>query len=320
MNISQHILAGISGKDITKDVRDLILKYKILGFILYERNIDSADALHALTKEFHSLGKQAGYDLILAVDQEGGRVARLPEPYTQLSPMRSVNEAEEAFKLGKLLASEVKAAGFNLNFAPIVDVDINPNNPIIGDRSFSSNPQTVSILAGEVIHGHLDEGVAPCLKHFPGHGATDKDSHLELPVDDRELSELQKIDLIPFENLISNKLAPSIMTAHVMYPKIDPDYPATLSSTIINDVLRKDLGYQGLVFSDDFLMKAIRDNYDLAEAAKLFFQASGDVVLICDEPKVTIDVIQKLETEAIDLSEQARRLSVFRKNYLASRV
>ena len=99
MNITQHILAGISGKDITKDEPDLILKYKILGFILYERNIDSADALHALTKEFHSLGKQAGYDLILAVDQEGGRVARLPEPYTQLSPMRSVNEAEEAFKL-----------------------------------------------------------------------------------------------------------------------------------------------------------------------------------------------------------------------------
>lgn len=302
--VGQHFLAGFDGFSVTDDVRELILKEKILGFTLFKWNIESAGQLKALNDELQSLAREAGYELILAVDQEGGRVQRLPEPFTKIPAMRFWAEAcakcgtpEAVHELGRILGCEVRLAGFNLDFAPVVDIDTNAQNPIIGDRSFASDAATVTHHARELIRGLIREGVIPCLKHFPGHGATHKDSHLELPVDDRPWEELRALDVVPYLSLISENLAPAVMTAHVLYPKIDSHNPATLSRHIIGDFLRGELGYDGVVFSDDFLMKAIADNHDLTDAARTFFEIGGDVVLVCKRPELSLEMIQRLKSE-----------------------
>jgi len=302
--VGQHFLAGFDGFSVTDDVRELILKEKILGFTLFKWNIESAEQLKALNDELQSLAHEAGYELILAVDQEGGRVQRLPEPFTKIPAMRLWAEAcaqREApgaiYELGRILGCEVRLAGFNLDFAPVVDIDINALNPIIGDRSFASDAATVTRHARELIRGLIREGVMPCLKHFPGHGATHKDSHLELPVDERPWEDLRALDVVPYSNLISENLAPAVMTAHVLYPKIDTDNPATLSRYIVGGLLRGELGYDGVVFSDDFLMKAIADNHDLTAAARTFFEIGGDVVLICKRPDLNLEIIRRLKAE-----------------------
>jgi len=300
--IARHFLSGIPGKEITKDVEDLILKEKILGFTLFKRNFDTLEELISLSSELHSLAKQAGYTLALAVDHEGGRrVFRLPQPFTPVCPMRDLgddfeknNDATKAFKIGQILASEVKAVGFNVIFAPVTDIDLNENNPIIGDRSFSSHAEIVYLLARQVIRGVLSEGIVPCLKHFPGHGATSQDSHEELPTDNRSIDELKKFDLVPYQKIIAENLAPTIMTAHVVFPKIDKE-PATISEYFINQLLRNELHYQGLLFSDDLLMKAISQNYNLKDVALKFFNNGGDVALICNQPDYLIEIIKELK-------------------------
>lgn len=305
MDIGQHFLAALSGKDITTEVKALIRKEKILGFSLFKRNFDTAEELLALTTELQALARQAGYTLVLAVDHEGGRrVFRLPEPFTPVMSMRALgksfaqdNDATKAFTVGKILAAEAKAVGFNVNLAPVVDVDHNQISPIIGDRAFSANPDMVYILARQIVRAHLHEGVLPCLKHFPGHGATKADSHHTLPHDERTLEDLVLSDLIAYQKLIAEDLAPLIMTAHVLYPKIDKDLPATLSPVFITEILRRRLNFQGLVLSDDLLMQAIEKNHTLDVAAKLFFQAGGDVALICDQPEKTLALIESLKAQ-----------------------
>lgn len=315
MSLGQHILSSFEGTQITQEVKHLILKEKILGFTLFKWNIENAEQLIELNKELQSLANQASYQLILAVDHEGGRVFRLPEPFSQIKPMRewgnyfnNTSDVEPHFQLGRILASEIKAAGFNLNFAPVIDVDTNEKNPVIGDRSFSKNAEIVYKISRQVIRGLIHEGVIPCLKHFPGHGGTSQDSHDVLPVDNREADIIQKVDLLPYHHLIAEHLAPTIMTAHVIYPKLDPNHPATLSKHIIQDWLRNEMNYEGIVFSDDLLMKAIADNYEIHDAAKQFFQCGGDVILICKQPELAQEVIDKLKSDK-DLIENHLKIS-----------
>lgn len=297
--LGRHFLAGFEGFAVTPQVRDLILKQNILGFTLFSWNIESAEQLIALNEELRSLARQAGYDLILAVDQEGGRVARLPEPFTKIPPMRACAKLteEQLFLLGQIVSEEVSLAGFNLDFAPVVDLDLHPENPIIGDRSFSKNPDEVLRCVKNFIRGFEKEGVLTCLKHFPGHGATTQDTHEGRAKDPRTFSEIEGADLLPYKKLIQEKFAQTIMTAHVTYESIDPKHPATLSAKIIKNILREDLKFNGVLFSDDFLMKAIRDHYDLTEAAKQFFEIGGDVVLICKEPERTLEILSRLKKE-----------------------
>lgn len=302
--IGQHFLAGFDGPSVTQEVRDLILKERVLGFTLFKWNIESAGQLFELTGELKSLAREAGYDLLIAVDQEGGRVERLPEPFNRIPSMRRWTEIcrkegsiQPIAELGKILGREVRLAGFNLDFAPVVDVDLNEANPIIGDRSFSSDAAEVTRYARAVIRGLIGEGVIPCLKHFPGHGATSKDSHLELPVDERAAKDILTIDVSPYRALFAEGLVPALMTAHVLYPQIDADNPGTLSEKIVSKILREDLAYDGVVFSDDLLMKAIADNYDLAEVCERFFLIGGDAALVCKEPELTIELIGKIRAK-----------------------
>lgn len=327
--IGQHFLAALRDTEVTAEVRDLILKEKVLGFTLFKWNIESPEQLCELTSELHALAAQAGYPLVLAIDQEGGRVERLPEPYLQIPAMRKWYEVYQSsgntqlfYELGTMLAEEVRSCGFNLNFAPVVDVDTNPINPIIGNRAFSSEAEIVYLCARDLIRGMHDHGVMACLKHFPGHGATSADSHLELPFDNRNFDEIQNIDLIPYKRLIQDGLAPTLMTAHVKYPQIDNEVPATLSPVILSDLLRGELNYQGIIFSDDFLMKAIFDHYGLHDACLKFFKSDGDVVLICKYPDMTLKLISQLRAELKGqllekkLVDSYQRIRVMQERYL----
>lgn len=303
-HLGTHFLAGLSGTSITPAVKTLIQKHHVLGFTLFKRNFTDTQSLIALNQELKALAKEAGYDLLLAVDQEGGRVFRLPAPFTQVPPMRewsrlfaSTQNESALFSLGKILGSEVKQAGFDIDFAPVVDLDLNPHNPIIADRSFSADANIVTQLAAQVIRGLLDQNIIPCLKHFPGHGATFQDSHKVLPQDSRTLNELKNQDLIPYQKLIQQNLCPAVMTAHILFPNIDDQKPATLSAFFLSTLLRQQLQFDGVVFSDDFLMKAVADNFDLTESAGIFLQSGGDVVLICDQPELTCDLIEKLSKQ-----------------------
>lgn len=304
--IGSHILAALNGTDITADIEELILKHRVLGFTMFRRNIESPEQLVALTTDLQNLAAKAGYKLVLAVDQEGGRVARLNEPYfVKIPPMKkwaeyfvATNKAESLFQLGEMLAEQCLACGFNLDFAPVVDVNTLAENPIIGDRSFGSDPELVYICARNIMRGMHKAGLINCIKHFPGHGATMKDSHLDLPVDARTRDEIFATDITPFRKLIAENLVDSVMTAHVVYPELDVDMPATVSHKIIQDILRKELNYQGVVFSDDMMMKAISEHYGIEKAIVDFLKAGGDVALICEKPELSLEIIRKLASNA----------------------
>lgn len=310
--LGQHFLAGIDGKDISPAAKRLIEDDHVLGFTLFKRNFDSSDELLLLTTELAARARHAGYEIVLAVDQEGGRVFRLPQPFTQIPPMRFFGEyvsrtgrVDAVFTIGQILGREVAAAGFNLDFAPVADVDLNAHNPIIGDRSFSADPEIVSRCVRALVCGLGSVGVSGCLKHFPGHGATIKDSHLELPEDARVLSEIIVCDLKPYLDAITLGLCPIIMTAHVVYPKVDGHRPATLSHYFLQNLLRHSLNYEGVIFSDDLLMKAIADHAGVPGAAIDFFQAGGDVALICKNPELARETIQELQAQVQSCPELA---------------
>lgn len=305
LKLGLHFLAALIGPTITNIERELILKHKVLGFTFFARNIVDKKQLTELNRELQSLAQQKNYTLILAIDQEGGRVARLKAPeFTEIPPMRFFGKeyarTKDLTALQKAITTlcmEMKACGFNLNYAPLVDVDLNPQSPIIGDRSFSKDAQVVTTLADEVVKIHQKHKILTCLKHFPGHGNTTTDSHLELPTDNRTLDELKKCDLVPYYKLLTANCQLAIMTAHVMFPNISPAWPATLSALFIHEILRKKMKYKGVVLSDDLLMKAITDNYPLVASVKRFFSIGGDVALICNEPDKTITVMDKLSAE-----------------------
>lgn len=300
--IGSHFIGGFDGTEITPVVRKLIQKYEIGGFILFRRNIESPKQVLKLTRDLQKISKKK---LFMGVDQEGGRVFRLGAPFTQVPPMalvgryvQNTGNLRQVRELGRLLGREVKAVGFNWDFAPVVDVHSNPKNPIIGDRSFGPDPKLVTECAEALIRGLHDVGVLSCAKHFPGHGATAKDSHVDLPVVDDPGRLLWKRDFIPYRKLIAKKIIPALMTAHVVYPDLDEENCATLSPYILRDILRKRLKYKGLIASDDFFMKAIADRMGLVEASLRFFRVGGDVALLCHEPARQIEVLEQVSSAA----------------------
>ncbi|OGQ07790.1 MAG: hypothetical protein A3G32_03350 [Deltaproteobacteria bacterium RIFCSPLOWO2_12_FULL_40_28] len=325
--IGEHIVGGFDGVTITAQLHLLVQKYHLGGFIFFRRNIENTDQVLELTQ---SLQEKSENILWMGVDQEGGRVFRLGEPFTTIPTMAIVGEyyrrtknKKVLFQLGKLLGTELKAVGFNWDYAPVVDVHSNPQNPIIGDRSFSPDPHVVTQCAEAVIKGLHSVGVVSCIKHFPGHGETAVDSHLKLPVVKSPGRLLWKRDVFPFRELIKKHRVPTLMTAHVKYMEFDKQNCATLSKPILTRILRGRLGYKNLIVSDDLFMKAIADRYSLADACEQFFMAGGDIALICKEPELQIEVIEQLEksvskSKAFEkkLTESYSRIKRIKKHYL----
>jgi beta-N-acetylhexosaminidase len=269
----------------------------VFGAILFKRNVGTAEETAALC---HALKVRAGRPFLLSVDQEGGRVARLRgAPFTALPPMRHIGERPDADavarRAGLLLAHELRAVGFDWDFAPVLDVDSNPQNPVIGDRSFHRDAQRVAQLGVALAQGLEEGGVASCGKHFPGHGDTAQDSHHTLPRLPHGHSRLQALELVPFQAYARAGLA-SLMTAHVIFEALDPGVPATMSAPALEQVLRRELGFQGVVVSDDLEMKAIADNYSVAEAAVRGVAAGVDCFLVChkaDVQRAAIEAVVK---------------------------
>ncbi len=276
--IGQLFMVGFDGLEPPPLLTELIRDYYVGGVILYRRNIESSKQLCELMAGIREAA--GGRKLLIGVDNEGGRVFRLPPPFTQFPAMAKVTDEDSAYKIGKKMAEELRSVGINVNFAPILDVNTNIKNPVIGDRSFSSDARVVARLGCALIKGLQDGRVIACGKHFPGHGDTDSDSHLELPHLSHTMPRLEAIELVPFQAAISSGVK-SLMTAHVVYDGIDPSAPATLSPIIINNLLRERLGFDGVVFTDDLRMRSITEMIMLPSACVRALTAGCDVCLIC---------------------------------------
>ncbi|HTP41357.1 MAG TPA: beta-N-acetylhexosaminidase [Nitrospiria bacterium] len=296
----QLLVVGFDGTAATPRLKRLIQKERIGGVILFSRNIESPRQLSALTA---ALRKSAGErSLLIGIDQEGGRVQRLPKPFTQWPPVNRLGAAQShdlAYQMGQAIGLELSAVGVNLDFAPVLDVGTATKNPIIGDRAFSHDPAVVAALGLAFIVGLQDQGVIACGKHFPGHGDTSVDSHKALPVVTAKADTLLERELKPFRHAIENRLA-AIMTAHVRYLALDPEWPATLSPAILTTLLRETLGFDGVVFTDDLEMKGITDHWAPELAAVQAIKAGADSVLVCKDPNTQDAVLEELRRAVAD--------------------
>ena len=265
------------------------------GIILFDRNVESPFQVASLSREAVSLSTE--WPPWVSIDQEGGRVARLGAPFTCWPPMSTLGHSVDvdlARRFSQALARELSAVGITLNYAPVLDVNTNPENPVIGDRAFSDRVERVSRLGMAVIEGLQEGGVAACGKHFPGHGDTVCDSHFDLPVVYKSREDLAQIEMQPFRVASASGLA-TMMTAHVIYKNIDDVAPATLSKILLTDVLREDLGFKGLLISDDMEMKAITGIRSVEDAAVEAIVAGCDMILLCGEDvDLHISVIERL--------------------------
>lgn len=272
------------------------------GVVLFRRNVsEEMAAVAALTADVaRAMGDER--PALVAIDQEGGRVARLGAPAMRLPPMRAIGDfgdVELARRVAEAQGKELAALGITMSFAPVADVHTRATNPVIGDRAFSAHPQTVAAFAAAWADGLAKGGVLSCAKHFPGHGDTTVDSHLALPHVDRGRRGLDHIELVPFRALSGPEArfaVPSMMTAHVVYAALDPEQPATLSHAICTDLLRQELGFEGVLFSDDLEMKALA--HPPAESAVLAVLAGCDVVLVCSRADDADAVHEALVREA----------------------
>lgn len=280
--VGQMLLVGIEGTVLDAQAKRMITEDKIGGIILYKDNIKSLKGMVQLINSLKKSNSGNPAPLFMSVDQEGGKVSRMPKEYSAMysnGTVGSLNNANAAEMMGRLLARVVSSAGFNMNFAPVLDIHSNPKNPVIGDRSFGNSASQVTTLGIAEMKGMESEQVIPVIKHFPGHGDTSVDSHLDLPVVNKTADQLATLEWIPFQNAIKEGVD-AVMVAHILYPQLDPDKPSSLSRVITTDFLRDQMGYQGLVITDDLTMGAIMKNYDLATAAVEAINAGSDVLLV----------------------------------------
>jgi len=281
------MMVGFEGEDVTPELRGYVERGAPCGIVLFRRNLPSTDQSAALLRDLRRLWTDDAATPLFAVDQEGGRVQRLKPPHcpeiAAMPPaglLAQEDDLERTRASGALAGRQLRSLGFNLDFAPVLDVDSNPANPIIGDRAFGHDPQTVIRHALAWAEGLEGEGVLACGKHFPGHGDTDQDSHLTLPRLPHDLERLTRLELPPFEAAVRAGLG-AIMSAHIVFEALDDRWPATLSERVLPALLRERLGYQGVVFSDDLEMAAIDAHHDAMTIARQGLAAGIDIFLVC---------------------------------------
>jgi len=291
-DIGRLLWIGFEGTTVDDRLRATLEAGDAGGVTLFARNLpknsEGTDlrALRQLNDALHEAGRASGEELLISVDQEGGRVQRVKAPAEHYPPMMRAEpghgpDALAALKaLGHRMGAELCEWGFDIDFAPVLDVHTNPANPIIGDRAFGETPEIVAARALAFAEGLQAAGILPCGKHFPGHGDTATDSHLALPRLDFAMERLREIELAPFVAAIAAGV-PMLMTAHVVFASLDSAVPATLSPAVVTGLLRNELGYQGVVISDDLDMRAIADNFSVGEAAVTAIDAGCDVLLLC---------------------------------------
>jgi beta-N-acetylhexosaminidase len=300
------LMLDLEGLTLTDAEKELLRHPHVGGVILFARNFSSVEQVTALVQAIRAIRP----GLILAVDQEGGRVQRFREGFVKLPPMKVFGELFEsnpgearqrAYQCGWLMAAEVLATGVDISFAPILDVDCGISQ-VIGDRAFHADPQVAVKLLREFIRGMHDAGMAATGKHFPGHGSVAADSHIALPIDERSWAEIESHDLVPFAQLARE--LQGIMPAHVIYPKIDP-HPAGFSPFWLQDILRQRLGFDGVIFSDDLSMEGAVATGSFSDRANAALDAGCDMVLVCNHRVGALEVLQALEARG-QFPEQRR--------------
>lgn len=295
------LCVGFEGTTVPATLSEMLAE-GVSGVVLFARNATTHDGAAGLVSAIKHEARQLGHarsnrPVFASIDHEGGRVVRLNQGMTVVSPMRDIGSGPtavaEAARAARIFARELRSAHFDLDFAPVVDVDSNPLNPVIGDRSFSADPLIVSQCASAFISAMQSSGIAACAKHFPGHGDTDLDSHLALPRLAHGLERLRDIELPPFQAAVHAGVA-SIMTAHVVFEAIDSGVPATMSRAVIEGILRSEMGFDGVVFSDDMEMGAIAGRMGTGEAAVRAVSAGVDCILVCHRADRQREAIEAL--------------------------
>src|SRR5206468_8326830 len=279
--IGQLLIAGFNGQQIPAELRSLAKEFGLGGVILFARNIAEPEQVAELA--FDAARLVPDLPVWVSVDQEGGRVARLKEPFTEWPPMATLGRSGDvtlAERFAKALATELKTVGITLDYAPVLDIHTNPKNPVIGDRALAEKAADVARLGAAIVRTLQAEGIAACGKHFPGHGDTSTDSHVELPLVEHPPERLREVEFVPFKAAIEAGVA-TMMTAHVFVPSLDDKRPATLSRRVVTDILRQELKYDGVILSDDLEMKAVASQYPVPTAAVLAIDAGCDGALIC---------------------------------------
>jgi beta-N-acetylhexosaminidase len=279
--VGQLLIAGFNGHQLPVELKTLAHEFGLGGVILFARNVVDPEQVAELCYEAARLDPEL--PLWVSVDQEGGRVARLKAPFTEWPPMATLGRSGDvhlAERFARALAAELKAVGITLDYAPVLDVHTNPQNPVIGDRALAETAGDVARLGRAIIRTLQTEAVAACGKHFPGHGDTSADSHHELPLVEHPIERLREVEFVPFRAAVEAGVS-AIMTAHVFLPALDEQRPATLSKRIVTDLLRVELAFQGVILTDDLDMKAIASEYAPSASAVLAIEAGCDGVLIC---------------------------------------
>jgi beta-N-acetylhexosaminidase len=340
-DIGQLLWVGFAGREVSPELAGRLDRGEVGATIVFKRNLAIAaaddagpercdlDALVGLTQALHRAAPD-GAPALIAVDQEGGAVQRVREPATRWPEMRAhdrlaaPDDVATAERVGRALGDELRALGFDIDFAPVLDVDTNPANPIIGGRAFGSDPDAVARRGLAFARGLDAAGILACGKHFPGHGDTSTDSHLDLPRIDHAWDRLERVELAPFARAAAAGL-PMIMTAHVVFAALDPTRPATLSPEVVTGVLRQRLGYRGVIVSDDLDMRAIADRMGPGAAAVDALRAGCDVVLVCnreDHQAIARDaLIREAERDAgfrARVGEAAQRVRALKQAHAAN--
>ncbi|WP_081824138.1 beta-N-acetylhexosaminidase [Paenibacillus sp. UNC451MF] len=294
--IGQMVLFGVDGTVLDDTIRKHITKDHVGGFIFFGPNIKDSHQAWSLFNSMQQENVSGKLPLFLSVDQEGGRVSRMPKEIPAFPTSQSVGKTKDpayAYKVGSALGHTLGAFGLNVDFAPVLDVNSNPNNPVIGDRSFGATAETVSSMGIQEMKGIQSTGIISVVKHFPGHGDTSVDSHKDLPVVQHDLERLRTVEFAPFAEAIRQG-ADAVMVAHLLVTKLDPQLPASISPVIIQKYLRGEMGFQGVVITDDMTMEAIGKTMPIDKAAVQAIQAGADIVLVGHEAEKEQAVLNAL--------------------------
>jgi len=323
IKIGQKIIAGFGQSHLTDEFRALVREKKIGNVILFQSNIESTAQLKELTSELRNLIlEETGILPLIAIDQEGGVVTRLPSDAINVPgamALSAVQGHDDAIsRCSEITAKEMLSLGCNLNFAPDCDVINNPQNRVIGVRSYSSNPKVVAQNSTKSIEGYLKHSLVCCAKHFPGHGDTSVDSHIGLPVIDKDMEELERVELVPFRAAVKAGV-PSIMTSHIVFPKLDDSgLPSTMNKKILSGILREKIGFDGVIFTDCLEMGAIKENWGTVQGALKAFEASADIACISHTPSLAAQVsdfvFENLDDENLEAS--FNRIMALKKRFL----
>jgi beta-N-acetylhexosaminidase len=325
--VGQLLVVGVPGTSLDRSKLDLLGRLGIGGVVHFAANYESVEQLVELNNSIQKTLTAEAYQNFpawICADHEGGRVQRFKAPFTEWPPQAlwgELNSPKTCFEAGYVIAKELLAVGVNCNFAPVIDV-LQTQAKAIGDRAYSSNPEVVANLGSATLRGLMKGGVFAVAKHFPGHGGVEVDSHVDLPVCHKSAEELDALDWVPFKKAFRSRLE-GVMTAHILFPKIDGDRPSTLSRKILQEHLRKSLRFSKLIFSDDLEMGAIQKKYSLKDAAFLAFEAGCDQLLLCHEwnqiEEVHSYLVNAFETGALNtkkLDESIERIADAKKRFL----